>query len=160
MSSKARHLAVVGLCFMAACNDRQTAAESEMQVARAETTSPYQVLRTETVPAVFTGWDRGDYVWARLSVAGREPIGVWSGPWPIDLFLDSHVGKPLIVTLQTIRADVPEAGGQMELQRISAARSGEITAEAWWQSLSAKERQDAQIRLAGALEPRPPAEQR
>ena len=115
-----------------------------------------KVLKSETVEAVFTGWDRGDYVWARLKVKGREEIGAWSGPSPIDLFLDAHVGKTLTVTLDTIMADVPEAGGKLELQRISAARLGALTAQAWWDGLTPKQRQDAQIGLAGSLEPAPP----
>jgi hypothetical protein len=117
-----------------------------------------KVLRSETVSAVFTGWDVGDYAWARLQVKGREPFGAWSGPSPIDLFLDSNIGKSMTVRLETIIADVPEAGGKIELQRIAGARIGTLTAQAWWQSLDAKQRQDAQISLAGALEPRPPLE--
>jgi hypothetical protein len=105
---------------------------------------------------VFTGWDKGDYVWARLKVKGREEFGAWSGPSPIDLFLDAHIGKPLTLTLETVVADVPEAGGKLGVQRIAAARAGSLTAQAWWDSLSPKQRQDAQIGLAGSLEPPPP----
>jgi hypothetical protein len=115
-----------------------------------------RVLRTETVEAVFTGWEQGDYLWARLEVKGREPFGAWSGPSPIDLFLDHHVGKPLTVRLETVDAEVPEAGGRMELQRVADARIGALTAANWWAGLSPKQRQDAQIGLAGSLEPRPP----
>jgi hypothetical protein len=114
------------------------------------------VLRSETVEAMFTGWDRGDYAWARMKVKGREEFGAWSGPSPIDLFLDAHIGKPLTVTIETILADVPEAGRKMEVPRIAAARIGSLTAEGWWRSLSPKQRQDAQISLAGSLEPAPP----
>ena len=113
-------------------------------------------LKSETVEAVFTGWDKGDYVWARLKVKGREEFGAWSGPSPIDLFLDAHIGKPLTLTLETVVADVPEAGGKLEVQRIAAARAGSLTAQSWWDSLSPKQRQDAQIGLAGSLEPPPP----
>jgi hypothetical protein len=115
-----------------------------------------KVLRSETVEAVFTGWEQGDYLWARLEVKGREPFGAWSGPSPIDLFLDSQIGKPLSVRLETIDAEVPEAGGRMEVQRVADARTGTLTAAAWWAGLSPKQRQDAQIGLAGSLEPRPP----
>lgn len=115
-----------------------------------------KVLKSETVEAVFTGWDKGDYAWARLKVKGREEFGAWSGPSPIDLFLDAHVGKPLTVRLDTIMADVPEARGKLEVQRIAGARMGELTAEAWWNALTPKQRQDAQISLAGSLEPLPP----
>ena len=127
-------------------------------VSAAPTRGGETVLKTETVEGVFTGWDKGDYVWARLEVKGREPFGAWSGPSPIDLFLDSHVGKPLTLRLDTIVAEVPEAGGKMELQRVADARLGALTAAEWWAKLSPKQRQDAQIGLAGSLEPSPPAQ--
>ena len=114
-------------------------------------------LKSETVEAVFTGWDKGDYVWARLKVKGREEFGAWSGPSPIDLFLDAHIGKPLTLRLETIDAEAPEAGGRMEVPRVAEARIGTLTAAAWWQGLSPKQRQDAQISLAGSLEPLPPS---
>jgi len=117
-----------------------------------------KVLRSETTTAVFTGWDIGDYVWARLKIEGRDEFGAWSGPSPIDLFLDAHVGKPIVVRIDTILTDVPEAGGKIELPRITAARIGDLTAAAWWASLSPGQRQDARIGLAGALEPRPPSQ--
>lgn len=115
-----------------------------------------KVLKSEMVEAVFTGWEQGDYLWARLEVKGRAPIGAWSGPSPIDLFLDAHIGKPLTIRLETIDAEIPEAGGRMEVPRVADARLGTLTAAAWWAALSSKQRQDAQISLAGSLEPRPP----
>jgi hypothetical protein len=145
---------VAALLLIAGCGDGgRPAGNDKLQV---ESAAPVQeqVLRSETVSAVFTGWDTGDYVWARLSIEGREPFGAWAGPSPIDLFLDSHTGKQFTLTLQTIRTDVPEAGGATEVRRISAARIGDLTAETWWQSLSPKQRQDAQLSLAGVLEPR------
>jgi hypothetical protein len=153
--------ALILVALLAGC-DRQgdaatnASAPSAKEVLR-DTDQP-KVLRSETVDAVFTGWDMGDYVWARLQVKGRDPFGAWSAPSPIDLFLDAHTGKAMTMRLETIIADVPEAGGKMELQRIGDARIGSLTAQAWWQSLDAKQRQDAQISLAGALEPRPPQE--
>lgn len=116
-----------------------------------------KVLRSETAEAVFTGWDIGDYVWARLKIEGRDEFGAWSGPSPIDLFLDAHVGKPITVTIETILTDVPEAGGKIEVPRIAAARIGDLTAAAWWASLSPKQRQDARIGLPGRSSPGLPA---
>lgn len=139
------------LLFTAACTHVGRPPADQVESVRLE---QEQVLRSETISAVFTGWDAGDYVWARLKVEGREAFGAWAGPSPVDLFLDAHVGRPLTVTLQTIRTDIPEAGGTTEAQRISAARIGSLTAQDWWQSLSREQRRDAQTRLADVFERR------
>jgi hypothetical protein len=153
-------LAVVAL--LSGC-DRRSEAAANASAPAAERAVPAaeqpKVLRSETVEAVFAGWDRGDYVWAQLQVKGREPISAWSGPSPIDLFLDANTGKAMTVRLETIVADVPEAGGKMQLQRIADAQIGSLTAQDWWNSLDAKQRQDAQISLAGVLEPPPPPQE-
>ena len=109
-------------------------------------------LRTETVSGTFAGWEMGDYLWAKIQVPGRETISAQPGPSPIDLFLDANRGRPVTVEVATVRTNVPEAGGPMEIKRITAARNAAGTAEAWWQSLSAAERAAAQHRLeTGAL---------
>jgi hypothetical protein len=119
---------------------------------RAAAQSEETVLRSETLTGTFTGWEMGDYLWARISVAGREPISAQPGPSPIDLFLDANRGGEVTVEIATVRADIPEAGGETEIARIVAARSGATTAEAWWQGLSAADRAAAQRRFEdGAL---------
>jgi hypothetical protein len=112
-----------------------------------------QVLRSETVSGTFTGWEMGDYLWAHIQVAGRgEPISAQPGPTPIDLFLDANRGRAVTVDVATVRTEIPEAGGMTEIQRITAARNATMTAEAWWQGLSAADRAAAQRRFeAGAL---------
>lgn len=112
-----------------------------------------QVLRSETVSGTFTGWEMGDYLWAHIQVAGRtEPISAQPGPTPIDLFLDANRGRPVTVEVATVRTEIPEAGGMTEIQRITGARNATMTAEAWWQSLSAADRAAAQRRFeSGAL---------
>ena len=157
-----RQAVLLALSALLSGCDRQSDTNAKPSAPAAEKATPGaqqpKVLKSEAVEAVFTGWDVGDYVWARLQVKGREPFGAWPGHSPIDLFLDSHVGEAMTVQLETIIAHVPEAGGKMELQRIADARIGSVTAAAWWQSLDAKQRQDAQISLAGVLEPPPPEE--
>jgi hypothetical protein len=106
-----------------------------------------QVLRTETVSGTFTGWEMGDYLWGHIQVAGRAPISAQPGPTPIDLFLDANRGRPVTVELATVRTRLPEAGGPIEIQRITAARNAAGPADAWWQGLSAAERAAAQHRF-------------
>jgi hypothetical protein len=112
-----------------------------------------QVLRSETVSGTFAGWEMGDYLWARIQVAGRaEPISAQPGPTPIDLFLDANRGRPVTVDVATVRTEIPEAGGMTEIQRITAARNASTTADAWWEGLSAADRAAAQRRFeTGAL---------
>ena len=110
-----------------------------------------KVLKTETVEAVFTGWEMGDYVWANLDVKGRETTGAWVGPTPLEHFLEAHKGKPLTVRIDTVKAQVPEAGGDMEVAKIADARHGTLTAAAWWNRLSPAERQAAERRMEEVL---------
>ena len=42
------------------------------------------VLRSETVTGTFTGWEMGDYLWAKIAVPGRETISAQPGPTPVD----------------------------------------------------------------------------
>ena len=98
------------------------------------------VLRTETVSGTFTGWEMGDYLWAKIAVPGRETISAQPGPSPVDLFLDANRGRPVTVQIATVMANIPENGGPMEIQRITAARNAAGTAEAWWQGLSEADR--------------------
>jgi hypothetical protein len=110
------------------------------------------VLRRETVTGTFSGWEMGDYLWAKIEVPGRETIRAQPGGTPIDVFLDANRGRQVTVEVSTVRADIPENGGATEIQRITAARNAAGTAEAWWQGLSAADRTAAQHRLEqGAL---------
>jgi hypothetical protein len=106
-----------------------------------------RLLRSETVTGIFAGWEMGDYLWAKIAVPGRHEISAQPGPTPIDLFLDAHRGRPVTVEIATVTTNIPEAGGETEIQRITAARSGATTAEAWWQGLSAADRAAAQRRF-------------
>ena len=110
------------------------------------------VLRSETVSGTFSGWEMGDYLWAKIEVPGRETVRAQPGPSPIDLFLDANRGRPVTVTVSTVRANIPENGGPTEIERITAASNAAGTAEAWWQGLPPADRVAAQHRFEeGAL---------
>lgn len=114
--------------------------------------SPARVLRTETLSGTFKGWDMGDYLWAKVAVPGSPPINAMVDvPEPTGFFLAANVGRPVTVEVQTVMMHVPEAGGEEEMTRISAARNASGTAESWWQSLSAADRAAAERRFQGAL---------
>jgi hypothetical protein len=110
------------------------------------------VLRSETVSGTFSGWEMGDYLWAKIDVPGRDTLRAQPGPSPIDLFLDANRGGLVTVTVATVRANIPENGGPTEIERITGASNAAGTAEAWWQGLSAADRAAAQRRFEeGAL---------
>ena len=120
--------------------------------AASNTAAAEPVLGSETVSGTFTGWEMGDYLWAKIEVPGRETISAQPGPSPVDLFLDANRGRPVTVTISTVRANIPENGGPTEIQRITAASNAAGTAEAWWQGLSPADRAAAQHRFEqGAL---------
>ena len=109
-------------------------------------------LRRETVAATFLGWEMGDYLWARFEAPGRAPFAAQPEGSPVDLFLDAHRGQPVTVEVVTVRANVPEAGGPMEIARVTSARTAATDAEAWWNGLSEAEQAAAQRRFEqGAL---------
>lgn len=123
-------------------------------LASESTAGTEKVLKSEQVEAVFTGWDAGDYLWAKLDVEGREPDRALTDS-PIDAFLQAHKGQKLRVRLDTVMADIPEAGGETEVQRVTEARLGNLTAGAWWKSLSPAQQQAATRSLEAAFSPAP-----
>lgn len=153
---------------LAGCGDRAAEANQANEVA-ANTASANQAapaenqavagaeaeeteLRRETVAATFLGWEMGDYLWARFEAPGREPFTAQPEGSPVDLFLDAHRGQPVTVEIVTVRANVPEAGGPMEIARVTSARTAAADAEGWWTGLSEAEQAAAQRRFEeGAL---------
>ena len=110
-----------------------------------------RVLKSETVEAIFQGWEMGDYLWATLAVEGREPTGAFVGPAPLEHFLEAHKGEPVTVRIDTVMMDIPEAGGAEEVQKIAEASADGITAAQWWAELSAEQRAAAERRMEEVL---------
>lgn len=96
-----------------------------------------RVLRTQTVTGRFTGWEIGDYVWAKIAVANRrEELRGMPSASPIEFFLEAHRGRDVTVEIATVRMNIPEAGGWTNLPRIVAARNADGTARQWWRGLN------------------------
>jgi hypothetical protein len=106
-----------------------------------------RVLRTETVTGTLRGWEFGDYLWAIVGIGRPEPTGMWVGEDPIGPFMEAHRGRPLTLTVQTVSAFMPQAGGRNDVPRITGARLGRLTAQLWWRSLSPARRRAAQARF-------------
>ena len=111
-----------------------------------------KVLRSETVEAVFTGWEMGDYVWATLRVKGSDAEeGAMVGPTPLEHFLEAHKGEQVTLRIDTVRMVIPEAGGEEEVKKIVDASLAGTSADEWWTGLSAKEKQAAERRMEEVL---------
>jgi hypothetical protein len=105
--------------------------------AQARLTPGERVLRTQTVTGRFTGWETGDYVWARIAVPHRrDELRGMPGSSPIEFFLEANRGRDVTVEIATVRMNIPEAGGWTNLPRITAARNADGSAQQWWHSLS------------------------
>lgn len=97
-----------------------------------------RVLRTRIVTGTFLGWERGDYLWARLQVGGRR-LSAMPGDDPIGPFLEARRARPLRLWIATVRVTLPEAG-EVEIERIVRARDDSVTADQWWRRLSPRYR--------------------
>lgn len=94
-----------------------------------------EVLRTAVVQATFTGWERGDYVWAQLDRGNGRTLSAMPGDEPIGPFLEAHKTRRLNLWVATVRTDLPEAG-PTEIRRIVQVHYRGLTAERWWNRLS------------------------
>ena len=146
-----KKLALLMLPLTAACDAPAAEANNSSAPTNAVAAAPEEkVLKSETVEAVFTGWEVGDYVWANLRVNGAE-TGAWVGPPPLEHFLEAHRAKPITVRIHTVSTDVPEAGGEMEISKIVEASAGTLTAAQWWAGLSREQREEAERRMEEVL---------
>jgi len=110
-----------------------------------------KVLKSETVEGSFVRWDQGDYVWAALKLKDREEIGAWADA-PVGYFLQAHKGRPLTLRVETVMEDIPEAGGEMEIQRVADARLGSLTVQSWWAGLTDEQKKAAEQELEAAIQ--------
>ncbi|HEV2746854.1 MAG TPA: hypothetical protein VGW34_06100 [Allosphingosinicella sp.] len=118
----------------------ETGNESRMKEGDAD-----QILKAETLQAVFDGFEIGDLVWARLSAPGREELTALVGNRPgLEHFLAAHRGRPLTLRIETVRTYVEQAGGALETQRIADAQTAETNVDAWWQTLDPADRRAAE----------------
>ncbi len=108
-----------------------------------------RVVRTVTTTVAFAGWERGDYLWANFVGARGARFSAMVEQDPIGPFLEAHRGRPVTVTLQTVRTTLPEAG-RTTIRRVTGARNAAGTALAWWRRLSPAQRRAAQRRFERA----------
>jgi hypothetical protein len=120
-----------------------------LAVALTAAAPPERVLRSETRTGIFVGWERGDYLWARVG-RGAAAFSAMPGPDPIGPFLEANRGRPVTVTVATVDTSLPEAG-RTQIRRITGVRNRAETAASWWRRLGPAQRRAATLRFEAAL---------
>lgn len=106
--------------------------ETEPSPGPAEQT-PETIRETKTLTGEFIGFEAGDYLHAVI----RQPDGKTTSFFldrGMEIFLVDHKNQPLELTYQVIDTYVPEAGGVMTIERLSAIRAGDQTFADWWKT--------------------------
>lgn len=96
-----------------------------------------RVLATRTVRGTLKGFEVGDYTHAVIKLANGKEKSFYIGGRGVDYFLALHKDEPLNITYQVVDSYIPEAGGKMRIERISAAQAGKETSTAWWRKARA-----------------------
>jgi hypothetical protein len=78
------------------------------------------------------GFERGDYLHALIRTADGKSHSFFVTKPGLDYFLAAHKGQPLSITYLVVDTYIPEAGAVTTIERISVARAGAVTDEAWW----------------------------
>lgn len=108
-----------------------------------------RTTRTETVAVAFTGFERGDYLWANFIDRRRRQVTAMVTNDRLGAFLAAHRGLPITITVATVRTTLPEAG-RTTVRRLTGARNAAGTAERWWGRLNPAQRRAAQARFERA----------
>jgi hypothetical protein len=97
-----------------------------------------RVIATRTVKGTLKGFEVGDYTHAVIKLQNGKEESYYIGGTGVDYFLALHKGEPMVITYQIVDSYIPEAGGKMKIERISAARAGTETSATWWKKTRAK----------------------
>jgi len=114
-----------------------------------------RVLSSETVRAKFAGFQGGHELSAKLKIAGRRGVSIVEvGSAPVAAFLNGHKGATMKVRLDKVsRASQvkPETDPRETVVKVASAQIGAATSDAYWRTLSQKQRDGAEASLSGIL---------
>ncbi len=139
---RATSVALILLSLLAGCRAPATdppPVETPASAAEAEPTAepagqvPETIRETKSLKGEFVGFEAGDYLHAVI----RQPDGKTSSFFldrGMEIFLLDHQNQPLELTYQVVDTHVPEAGGTMTIERLSAIQAGEQTFADWWKT--------------------------
>jgi|GEM_PF-2167949 len=92
------------------------------------------ILKTETVTGKFVGFETGDYVHALITPKKGETFSVFIRGYGLDYFLAVNANKTGLFTIQTAKTYIEEAGGVIEIDRVTSAKFGKTTFAGWWKA--------------------------
>lgn len=92
------------------------------------------VLSTRSVTGKLTGFETGDYVHAIIVPKKGEEVSAYLHGYGLEYFLAVYANKPGVFTVQTVKSYIEEAGGVIEIDRITSAKFGKVTFASWWKA--------------------------
>lgn len=99
-----------------------------------QTTPPDKVLSTKTIRGKVVRFETGDYVHAIIKTTKGEELSFFiSGPGT-DYYLALNANKVGSFRIQTVKSHIEEAGGVMEIERISWAKIGKQSSSEWFKA--------------------------
>ena len=138
---KTTSIPLILLAFLTGCTspapDSEPKEAAPAEVSAEAETSPETVRETKSLTGTFLGFEAGDYLHAVI----RQPDGQTSSFFlerGMEIFLVDHRNEPLELTYQVVDTDVPEAGGVMTIERLSAIRAGGQTFADWWKTAESR----------------------
>ena len=98
-----------------------------------------KVKATKIIKGYVKGFEVGDYTHAVIKKeTGGETSFFLNESDALRYFLVSHKGQLLQLTYQVVDSFIPEAGGVQTIERLVAAKAGDLTHQAWWKRESAR----------------------
>jgi len=107
-------------------------ATSDLSAGGAEPAS-YKVKATKSFGGKFLGFEAGDYLHAQFTQPDGQSVSLYLERG-MEIFLVDHAQQPLELEVQTVDADIPEAGGIIEIDRLHGIRAGDASFADWWKS--------------------------
>ena len=138
-----RSLILIAVAALSGCGS-DPAGEAADETAPTETAA-----RADTaaeVEATVAGIEAGDHLWARFEPAGgseAEPAALVTD-MAIAAFLEAHRGRLVNLRIASENRLLDPPGERMDVRTVTAARMGALTAQGWWGTLTAAQKEAAE----------------
>ncbi|MBS1720328.1 MAG: hypothetical protein JST35_07775 [Armatimonadetes bacterium] len=91
-----------------------------------------KVLKTRTVKGSLVKFETGDYLHAIIKTGKTKTESFFLAKPGLEYFLALNAKKPGVFTIEHARTKIEEAGGMVDIDRISDAKFGKLTYKAWY----------------------------